>query len=171
MCPAKAGVFRRRQPDQGKSQRPGARSAGGRATHALQPLDSTLGGMGASCQAGAPANASVAPHVKSPRGRACNRAGEGSLGRRPLADAADHAGGGGATAGQHGHAEHREQPSSSPGDTSGAREVVYPGPRDIDGRCEGGGGGRRQAEVGEGPGRAGPLLLVTPRTTRQAAAP
>ena len=95
VCPAKAGVFRRRETYQGKSQSPGARRAGGRETNLLKPLDSLIRGMRASLQAVAQANAQVAPHVRSPGGRACNRAGEGSMGRRRLAEAADHAGGGG----------------------------------------------------------------------------
>ena len=121
VCPAKAGVFSRRQTYQGKSQRPVARSAGGRETNSLKPLDSPICGMGASCQAGAPANASVAPKVSSPRGRACNREGEGSMGRRTLADAADHSGGVGATAWEQGHAKQLEKPSSSHRETGGAR--------------------------------------------------
>ena len=51
VCPAKAGVFSRRQTYQGKSQSPGARSAGGRETNSLKPLDSPICGMGASVQA------------------------------------------------------------------------------------------------------------------------
>jgi hypothetical protein len=51
VCRAKAGVFRRRETSQGKSQSPGARRAGGRGTHLLQPLDSLIFGMGASLQA------------------------------------------------------------------------------------------------------------------------
>jgi hypothetical protein len=59
--PAKAGVFSRRQTYQGKSQSPVARSAGGRETNSLKPLDSLICGMGASLQAVAQANAQVAP--------------------------------------------------------------------------------------------------------------
>ena len=121
VCPAKAGVFSRRQTYQGKSQSPVARSAGGRETNSLKPLDSLIFRMGASVQAGAPANASVAPKVSSPRGRACNREGEGSMGRRSLADAVDHSGGVGATAWAQGHAEQLEKPSSSHRETGGAR--------------------------------------------------
>ena len=113
VCPAKAGVFSRRQTYQGKSQSPVARSAGGRETNSLKPLDSTICGMVASFQAVAQANASVAPKVSSPRGRACNRKGEGSMGRRTLADAADHSGGVGATAWRPGHTKQLEKPSSS----------------------------------------------------------
>jgi hypothetical protein len=51
VCPAKAGVFSRRQTYQGKSQSPVARSAGGRETNLLKPLDSLICGMGASLQA------------------------------------------------------------------------------------------------------------------------
>ena len=80
--PAKAGVFSRRKPYQGKSQSPVARRAGGRETNLLKPLDSLIFGMGASLQAVAQANAQVAPQVSSPGGRACNREGEGSMGRR-----------------------------------------------------------------------------------------
>jgi hypothetical protein len=121
VCPAKAGVFSRRQTYQGKSQSPVARSAGGRETNALKPLDSPICGRGASFQAVAQANASVAPKVSSPRGRACNRQGDGSRGRRTLADAADHSGGVGATAWEPGHAQPREKPSASPWETGGAR--------------------------------------------------
>jgi hypothetical protein len=126
VCPAKAGVFRRRPSSQGKSQSPGARRAGGRATTLLKPLDSLICGMGASVQAVAQANAVVAPSVRSPGGRACNRAGEGSMARRTLADAAGHAGGVGAPAWRQGHAKQREKPSSSRRENGGAREVVEP---------------------------------------------
>ena len=57
VCPAKAGVFSRRQTYQGKSQSPVARSAGGRETNLLKPLDSLICGMGASRQAVAQSNA------------------------------------------------------------------------------------------------------------------
>jgi hypothetical protein len=86
VCPAKAGVFSRRQTYQGKSQSPVARSAGGRETNLLKPLDSLIFRMGASFQAVAQANAEVASKVRSPGGRACNREGEGSMGSRRLAD-------------------------------------------------------------------------------------
>jgi hypothetical protein len=121
VCPAKAGVFSRRQTYQGKSQSPVARSAGGRETNSLKPLDNLILGMGASLQAVAQANAQVAPKVSSPRGRACNRKGEGSMGRRTLADAADHSGGVGATAWRPGHTKQLEKPSSSHRETGGAR--------------------------------------------------
>ena len=124
--PAKAGVFSRRETYQGKSQSPVARRAGGRETNLLKPLDSLICGMGASLQAVAQANAQVAPKVRSPGGRACNREGEGSMGRRTLADAADHSGGVGATAWGQGHAKQLEKPSSSRRETGGAREVVEP---------------------------------------------
>jgi hypothetical protein len=52
--------------------------------------------------------------------------------RRTLADAADHAGGVGATAWGPGHAQHLEKPSSSHRENGGAREVVEPVPREID---------------------------------------
>jgi hypothetical protein len=61
VCPAKAGVFSRRETYQGKSQSPVARRAGGRETNLLKPLDSLICGMGASLQAVAQANAQVAP--------------------------------------------------------------------------------------------------------------
>ena len=61
VCPAKAGVFSRRQTYQGKSQSPVARRAGGRETNLLKPLDSLICGMGARLQAVAQANAQVAP--------------------------------------------------------------------------------------------------------------
>ena len=121
VCPAKAGVFSRRQTYQGKSQSPVARSAGGRETNSLKPFDSLIVRMGASVQAVAQANALVAPKVSSPRGRACNREGEGSMGRRRLAEAADHSGGVGATAWGQGHAKQLEKPSSSHRETGGAR--------------------------------------------------
>src|SRR5262245_19747564 len=66
VCPAKAGVFSRRETYQGKSQSPVARSAGGRETNLLKPLDSLICGMGASLQAVAQANAQVAPKVIAP---------------------------------------------------------------------------------------------------------
>ena len=124
--PAKAGVFSRRKTYQGKSQSPVARRAGGRETNLLKSLDSLIFGMGASFQAVAQANAQVAPKVSSPGGRACNREGEGSMGRRTLADAADHSGGVGATAWGQGHAKQLEKPSSSHRENGGAREVVEP---------------------------------------------
>ena len=126
VCPGKAGVFSRRKTSQGKSQSPGARRAGGRATNLLKPLDRLLGGMGASLQAVAHANAQGASQGRSPGGRAGNRAGEGRRGRRRRADAADHSGGVGATAWSQGHAKQRDKPSSSHRETGGAREVVYP---------------------------------------------
>jgi hypothetical protein len=121
VCPAKAGVFSRSETYQGKSQSPVARRAGGRETNLLKPLDSLIHGMGASLQAVAQANASVAPKVRSPGGRAGNRKGEGSMGRRTLADAADHSGGVGATAWGQGHAKQLEKPSSSHRENGGAR--------------------------------------------------
>jgi hypothetical protein len=124
VCPAKAGVFSRRKTSQGISQSPVARRAGGRETNLLKPLDSLILGMGASVQAVAQANAQVAPKVSSPGGRACNREGEGSMGRRTLADAADHSGGVGATAWGRGHAKQLEKPSSSHRENGGARYVV-----------------------------------------------
>src|SRR5262245_21348413 len=124
VCPGKASVFSRRETYQGKSQSPVARRAGGRETNFLKPLDNTICGMVASVQAVAQANAQVAPKVSSPRGRACNRKGEGSMGRRTLGDAADHSGGVGATAWAQGHAKQLEKPSSSHRETGGAREVV-----------------------------------------------
>ena len=66
VCPAKAGVFSRRETYQGKSQSPVARSAGGRETNLLKPLDSLICGMGVSLQAVAQANAQVAPQVIAP---------------------------------------------------------------------------------------------------------
>src|SRR5262249_51528261 len=51
VCPAKAGVFSRRETYQGKSQSPVARRAGGRETNLLKPFDSLIWGMGASLQA------------------------------------------------------------------------------------------------------------------------
>ena len=121
VCPAKAGVFSRRETYQGKSQSPVARRAGGRETNFLKPLDNTICGMVASAQAVAQANAEVAPQVSSPGGRACNRKGEGSMGRRRLADAADHSGGVGAIAWRQGHAKQLEKPAASRCEIGGAR--------------------------------------------------
>jgi hypothetical protein len=121
VCPAKAGVFSRRETYQGKSQSPVARRAGGRETNLLKPLDSLIRGMGASLQAVAQANAQVAPKVRSPGGRAGNREGEGSMGRRRLADAADHSGGVGATAWGQGHAKQLEKPSASRCEIGGSK--------------------------------------------------
>lgn len=126
--PAKAGVFSRRETYQGKSQSPVARRAGGRATNLLKPLDSLLCGMGASLQAVAHANAAVASQVSSPGGRACNRDGEGRMGRRSLADAAVHSGGVGATAWGQGHAKQREKPSASRRETGGSKVGCITGP-------------------------------------------
>ena len=119
--PVKAGVFSRRKTYQGKSQSPVARRAGGRATNLLKPLDSLIFGMGASLQAVAQANAAVASTVRSPGGRACNREGEGSMGRRSLADAAVHSGGVGATAWGQGHAKQLERPAASRRETGGSK--------------------------------------------------
>ena len=121
VCPAKAGVFSRRETSQGKSQSPGARRAGGRETNLLKPLDRLLGGMGASLQAVAHANAQGASQGRSPGGRAGNRAGEGRRGRRRRADAADHSGGVGATAWGQGHTKQLEKPSSSRRENGGGR--------------------------------------------------
>src|SRR5215471_13149052 len=121
VCPAKAGVFSRRKTYQEKSQSPVARRAGGRETNLLKPLDSLILGMGASPQAVAQANAQVAPQVKSPGGRACNGEGEGSMGRRSLAEAADHSGGVGATAWGQGHAKQLEKPSASRREIGGSK--------------------------------------------------
>ena len=128
VCPAKAGVVRRRQTSQGTRQSPGARSAGGRESNLLKPLDSLILGMGASLQAVAHANAQVAPQVRSPGGRAGNREGEGSRDRRRLADAADHSGGVGATAWGHGHAEPLAKPSASRRDIGGRKGGCLTGP-------------------------------------------
>jgi hypothetical protein len=121
VCPGKASVFSRRKTYQGKSQSPVARRAGGRETNLLKPLDSLIPGMGASLQAVAQANAEVASKVRNPGGRACNREGEGSMGRRRLADATDHSGGVGATAWRQGHAKQLEKPSASRRDIGGSK--------------------------------------------------
>ena len=126
--PAKAGVFSRRKTYQGKSQSPGARSAGGRETNLLKPLDRLIFGMGASLQAVAQANAEVASKVRSPGGRACNREGEGSMGRRRLADAAVHSGGVGATAWGQGHTKQLEKPSASRREIGGSKVGCITGP-------------------------------------------
>ena len=75
--------------------------------------------MAARRQAVAHAHAPVAPHVRSPGGRAGHRAGAGRRGRRRLADAADHSGGGGATAWGPGHAPQLESPSAARGAIGG----------------------------------------------------
>ena len=98
-----------------------ARMAGRKETEFLKPIDSSILGMLASPQAVAQANAQVAPKVRSPGGRACNRKGEGSMAHRTLADAAGHSGGVGATAWRQGHAEQLEKPSSSHCEIGGAR--------------------------------------------------
>ena len=121
VCPAKASVFSRRETYQGKSQSPVARRAGGRETNLLKPLDSLILGMGASLQAVAQANASGGPESEQPRRPSLQPEGEGSMGRRRLADAADHSGGVGATAWGQGHAKQLEKPSSSHRETGGAR--------------------------------------------------
>jgi hypothetical protein len=59
-------VFSRRKTYQGKSQSPVARSAGGRETNLLKPLDSLICGRGARLQAVAQANAQGAPNVIAP---------------------------------------------------------------------------------------------------------
>jgi len=121
-------VFSRRETYQGKSQSPVAWRAGGRETNLLKPLDSPIFGMGASPQAVAQANAQVASKVSSPGGRACNREGEGSMGRRRLADAADHSGGVGATAWGQGHAKQLEKPSASRCEIGGSKVGCITGP-------------------------------------------
>ena len=128
VCPAKAGVFSRRKTYQGKSQSPGARRAGGRETNLLKPLDRRIYGMGARLQAVAQANAQVASQVSSPGGRACNRKGEGSMGRRRLADATDHSGGVGATAWGQGHAKQLERPAASRREIGGSKGGCRTGP-------------------------------------------
>jgi hypothetical protein len=128
VCPAKAGVFSRRETYQGKSQSPVARRAGGRETNLLKPLDSLICGMGASLQAVAQANAQGAPKVSSPGGRACNRKGEGSMGRRRLADATAHSGGVGATAWGQGHAKQLERPAASRCEIGGSKVGCITGP-------------------------------------------
>jgi len=77
--------------------------------------------MGASLQAVAQANAEVASKVRSPGGRACNRAGAGHMGRRSLADATVHSGGVGATAWGQGHAKQLEKPSASHRESGGSK--------------------------------------------------
>ena len=72
--------------------------AGRRETEFLKPIDNSICGMLASHQAVAQANAEVAPKVRSPGGRACNRKGEGCMDHRTLVDAVAHSGGVGATA-------------------------------------------------------------------------
>lgn len=128
MRPVKAGVFSRRKTSQGKSQSPGARRAGGRETNLLKPLDSLIFGMGASLQAVAQANAEVASKVSRPGGRAGNREGEGSMGRRSLADAADPSGGVGATAWSQGHAKQLEKPSAARREIGGSKVGWRTGP-------------------------------------------
>ena len=128
VCPAKAGVFSRRETYQGKSQSPVARRAGGRETNLLKPLDNLIRGMRASLQAVAQANAVVASKVSRPGGRACNREGEGSMGRRSLADAAVYSGGVGATAWGQGHTKQLENPSASRREIGGSKVGCITGP-------------------------------------------
>lgn len=59
----------------------------------LKPIDRVIFGMAASHRAATKVNAEVAPKVSSPGGRARNREGEGSMGRRSLVDTATHSGG------------------------------------------------------------------------------
>ena len=66
--------------------------------------------------------------MSSPGGRACNREGEGSMGRRRLADAADHSGGVGATAWGQGHAKQLEKPSASRREIGGSKVGCITGP-------------------------------------------
>jgi hypothetical protein len=80
--------------------------------------------MVASHRAVAQANAQVAPKVRSPGGRACNRKGEGSTARRSLAEATGCSGGVGATARWQGHAKQLEKPSASRWESNGARYAV-----------------------------------------------
>jgi len=67
--------------------------AGRRETEDLKPIDNVIFGMMASHRAAAQANAEVAPKVRSPGGRACNRKGEGRRARRTLAEAVCPSGG------------------------------------------------------------------------------
>ena len=76
-----------------------ARMAGRRETNDLKPIDNVIiRRMTASHRAAAQANAEVAPKVRSPGGRACNREGEGSRVRRKLANMTYSSGGVGAAA-------------------------------------------------------------------------
>jgi hypothetical protein len=56
-------------------------------TESLKPIDQIILGMTASHWAVTKVNAEVASKVSGPRGRACNRRGEGSMGRRKLTEA------------------------------------------------------------------------------------
>ena len=96
LCPAKAGVFSRRKTYQGKSQSPVARAeTGNQPSEASRQPHLWDGGESPGRSA---SERTGGPESDSPGGRACNREGEGSMGRRRLADAADHSGGVGATA-------------------------------------------------------------------------
>ena len=119
--PAKAGVFSGSQSHQGKSQKPcslDGREEGNRISeaHRHQHLRDAgeFPGRSASERTGG-------PESEQPQRPSLQLKGEGSMGRRRLADAADHSGGVGATAWRQGHAEQLEKPSSSHRETGGAR--------------------------------------------------
>ena len=121
MCPAKAGVFSRRETYQGKSQSPVARRAGGRETNLLKPLDSPICGMGASLQAVAQANAQVAPKVIAPEAEPATVKAKAAW---PVANGLmrwDTPAGWLSTAWWQGRAKQLEKPSSSRREIGGAR--------------------------------------------------
>jgi hypothetical protein len=168
VCPAKAGVFSRRETSQGKSQSPVARRAGGRATNLLKPRDSLICGMGASLQAVAHANAQVAPPVRAPEAAPATVKGKAVgavaawLTRRTTPAGWER---------QHGAKDprsHWRDPPRPAATSAEAREVREPLHRDIDRRREGDGGGRRSADAGDCPGSAGTLRCVPPATTWEA---
>src|SRR5712691_2664994 len=78
------------------------------------------------------------PERDSPGGRACNRAGEGSMSRRRRADAADHSGGVGATAWRQGHAKQLEKPSASRCAIGGSKVGGRTGPPENQPKTRGG---------------------------------
>jgi len=98
--------------------------AGRRETKFLKPIDQAIFGMAASHRAAAPAHAGVAPKVRSPGGRACNREGEDSRTDRHLTGTVGYSGGVEAAARWQGRVMQLEKPSSSHREIEGAREVV-----------------------------------------------
>lgn len=101
-----------------------ARMAGRRETEFLKPIDKAIFGRAASHRAVAQAHTVVAPKVQSPGGRARNRADEGNMVGRTLAETANHSGGVEVTARGQGRVRQLEQPSSSHRAIDGAREAV-----------------------------------------------
>ena len=72
VCPAKAGMFSRRQTCRGNSQEPRSWIAGWRATKTLKPIDKVSLGEITSHRAVTKVNAQVASKMSGSEGRACN---------------------------------------------------------------------------------------------------